>query len=53
MNAKIKGISEAEAGNLMSLTYGLLGKKSLVPKTEDIKIWIKLCDRNKDGVVDW
>jgi len=36
----------------MSCTYELFGRKSFAPSKEDVKVWMKLCDRNKDGVVD-
>lgn len=53
LNVKLQGISSNEANKLMTSTYELFGKKNFLPSSEDIKIWMKLCDRNKDGVVDW
>ncbi len=32
-------------------TYEIFGKKNFNPSTEDIKIWMKLCDKNKDSIV--
>jgi hypothetical protein len=47
------GISESSAGQVLSETYKLFGKKSFVPSVEDVSIWMKLCDKNRDGVVEW
>ena len=47
------GVTEAGAARVISETYQLLGKKGFKPGKEDVSIWMKLCDRNKDGVVDW
>lgn len=47
------GVSEKVAGKVISETYGLFGKKNYAPTEGDVKVWMKLCDRNKDGVVDW
>lgn len=49
----VLGITEANAPKAMAETYELLGTKNFKPTAEDIRIWMKLCDKNKDGVVDW
>lgn len=46
-----KGIIENQAGKVLMETYEIFGKKNFNPSTEDIKIWMKLCDKNKDSIV--
>jgi hypothetical protein len=41
------------AGKVLGETYELFGKRNFNPSTEDVRIWMKLCDKNKDGVVEW
>ncbi len=48
MNPHVKAISYGEAGKVMSETYELFGRSNFQPSREDVKIWMKLCDRNKD-----
>lgn len=49
----ILGVTEQIAGKVLIETYDFFGKKNFKPTEGDVKIWMKLCDRNKDGVVDW
>jgi hypothetical protein len=47
------GLVESSAGRVLSETYELFGKRSFNPSAEDVKIWMKLCDKNKDSLVEW
>jgi hypothetical protein len=31
----------------------MMGKNKFSPNEEDVKIWMKLCDMKKNGVVEW
>jgi hypothetical protein len=37
----------------MIKTYRLIGKMKFMPSEEDVKIWMKLCDIKKNGIVEW
>ncbi len=38
---------------VLTKSYKLVGKSKFSPSEEDVKIWMKLCDINKSGVVEW
>jgi hypothetical protein len=38
---------------VLSKTYETLGRKGYKPNNEDVKVWMKLCDGNEDGHVEY
>jgi hypothetical protein len=46
-------ITEPAVADLLSRTYETLGRKGYRPSEEDVKVWMKLCDGNGDGHVQY
>ena len=46
-------VTEAEVPSLLSDTYAVLGREDYYPSQEDTKAWMRLCDVNNDGKVEF
>lgn len=46
-------ITAKEVPDLLGETYETLGRKGYRPNGEDVKVWMKLCDSNSDGHVEY
>lgn len=46
-------VTEAEVPSLLSDTYAVLGREGYYPSQEDTQAWMKLCDVNSDGKVEF
>lgn len=46
-------ITQDEVGYLLSDTYAVLGREGYEPSEDDIIAWMKLCDVNNDGRVEF
>lgn len=44
----INGVAE-----LLAETYEVLGRKGYRPSEEDVRVWMRLCDGNGDGHVEY
>jgi hypothetical protein len=40
-------------GGLLAETYEVLGRKGYRPSEEDVRVWMRLCDGNGDGHVEY
>lgn len=38
---------------LLGETYEVLGRKGYQPSAEDVRVWMRLCDGNADGHVEY
>lgn len=46
-------ITEKEVPQVLAETYETLGRKGYRPSNEDVTVWMKLCDSNGDGHVEY
>jgi hypothetical protein len=46
-------ITDYQVPAVLSKTYECLGRKGYKPNQEDVKVWMKLCDGNGDGHVEY
>ena len=46
-------ITEKEVPEILSETYEALGREGYWPSEDDVKVWMKLCDGNDDGHVEY
>lgn len=46
-------ITSREVPQVLSETYETLGRKGYRPNEEDVRVWMKLCDGNGDGHVEY
>lgn len=46
-------VTEREVPDLLTDTYAVLGREGYEPTSDDVQAWMKLCDVNKDGKVEF
>lgn len=46
-------VTEADVPSLLRDTYAVLGREGYDPSPEDVRTWMKLCDVNNDGKVEF
>lgn len=46
-------IVESDVADLLKDTYAVLGREGYEPSPDDVKTWMKLCDVNQDGKVEF
>lgn len=46
-------VTEDDVAELLRDTYAVLGREGYNPSPEDVKTWMKLCDVNQDGKVEY
>jgi Ca2+-binding EF-hand superfamily protein len=46
-------VTEDQVADLLRDTYAVLGREGYNPSREDVKTWMKLCDVNQDGKVEF
>lgn len=46
-------VVEADVADLLRDTYQVLGREGYVPSSDDVRTWMKLCDVNQDGKVEF
>jgi Ca2+-binding EF-hand superfamily protein len=46
-------ITANEVPNVLTETYEVLGRHGYKPNEEDVRVWMKLCDSNGDGHVEY
>lgn len=46
-------VTEADVPNLLTDTYAVLGRQGYIPSRQDVQTWMKLCDVNQDGKVEF
>lgn len=46
-------VTKADVQGLLRDTYSVLGRDEYEPSNEDVDTWMKLCDVNQDGKVEY
>lgn len=46
-------VTESDVHDLLRDTYAVLGREGYNPSRDDVQTWMKLCDVNQDGKVEY